>query len=174
MADTEELAPTPPASEMLCDFLPLETVATITDTDDVEARGGADRDATGEFAGVGPTCRVKVNGEDRDVVRVRAYWAEGIGKSNFESGLTDDRYNQLPEETGLGFSWTEENGSSGNASNKSAEARLLYGDRLIEVRVAQVVEGRDPEADAIAVAQQVIETLELDDEWTLPGDPPSR
>ena len=52
---------------------------------------------------------------------------------------------------------------------------------MVRPRVRRVVEvdllpadGRDPSADAIALAQQVAAGLDLPDEWTLDGEPPTR
>ncbi|WP_123788385.1 hypothetical protein [Phytoactinopolyspora halophila] len=171
-AQIDELPATAPPGELLCDMLPVDTVTTVTGTGDVEAEGGADRDSSGKFAGT-PRCRIMIEGEHGDILHGNVPWAEGNSLNSFEAGLDDDRFNQLPDEVGLGFSWTEEN-SSGESSSTRGHARLLHGSRVVEMDLAQMVEGRDPEADAIAVAQQVIETLELGDEWILPGDPPSR
>lgn len=159
------MSSTAPDGERLCDFLPRESAALALGDDGVTAQGGqVSRDSQGTL--VGAACRVSV-GEDADVaLAVMVDYMMGAARGGFEDGIADsERYNQLPDDQGLGYSWVDDG---------IGEARLSRGDYLIEVTVSGGAEGRDPEADAVALAQQVTATLEIPDEWTLPDTPPSR
>lgn len=166
--DPTPLSSAAPSGDRLCDFLPRASVEQVVGTDSFEVEGGqVSRDSAGALSGAG--CRVAVDGDV--VVSVKVDFMLGYAGSGFRDGLKDERYNQLPEDAGLGYSWIAKSGEDGPTT---AEARLSRGDYIIETEVVGIVDGRDPEADAVALAQQAGETLEIPDTWTLPEAPPSR
>ena len=165
--DPTPLSSAAPSGERVCDFVPRASVEQALGTDSFEVDGGhVSRDSAGALSGAG--CRVSVDGTG--VLAIRVDFMLGYAGNGFRDGLQDDRYNQLPADAGLGYSWTDK-ADDGRAT---AEARLSRGDYLIETQVVGIAEGRDPEADAVALAQQAGETLEIPDAWALPGTPPSR
>ncbi|NDL58936.1 hypothetical protein [Phytoactinopolyspora mesophila] len=171
--DLSDIPAVPPEGERLCEFLPRQTVALALGTDDFEVtRGDAPRDGQGEL--VYAACHVALDGQDADALDVSVDWAQGAKMSGFEQDLRNEDFNQLPEEDGLGFSWKQTANRPDGSRGDTARAWLVRGDRLIDVWITMPVEGRDGEADAAAIAQQVVQTLNISDEWTLPGDPPSR
>ncbi len=115
-----------------------------------------------------------LDGQDQQALSVDVDWALGILGSGFQERPAADGYNQLPDTAGLGFTWTQEETRPDDGEGDTARAWLLHGDRIVQVWVAMPPEGRDGEADAAALAQQVAVTLELPAEWTLPGAPPAR
>lgn len=162
--DTSTIPVTAPGGELLCDFLPAES-ASLALGGDVSAEGGqVSRDTQGVLTGAG--CRVTVDGGSDVALSVLVDYMMGNARTGFEDGLADpETYHQLPDDQGLGYTF-----SDGGA----AQARLSSGDYLVEVRVAAPAEGRDGEADAAAIAQQVTQTLEIPQEWTLQGSAPTR
>lgn len=161
--DTTTIEPTAAGGELLCDFLPAES-ATLALGGEVAAEGQATRDSQGALSSAG--CRVTVDGGGDVALRVLVDFMMGNARTGFEDGLADpETYHQLPDEQGLGYTFADGDG---------AQARLSSGDYLVEVRIAAPAEGRDGEADAAAIAQQVTRTLEIPQEWTLQGTPPSR
>lgn len=164
--ETSAMSGVAPDGELLCDFVPRESAVLALGADDVTADDGqVARDSQGALVGAG--CGVTVGDDDENKVSVLVDYMLGAARGGFEDGINDpERYNQLPDDVGLGYSSTDE--------SRGADARLSRGDYLIEVRVSGGAEGRDHEADAVALAQQVAQTLEIPDEWTLPETPPSR
>ncbi|PZF80507.1 hypothetical protein [Jiangella anatolica] len=162
--DTTTIPATAPGGELLCDFLPAESAALAVGGE-VSAEGGqVTRDTAGVLTSAG--CRITVDGGDDVVLRVLVDYMMGNARVGFEDGLADpETYHQLPDDQGLGYSFTD--GGAG-------QARLSSGDYLIEVTISAPAEGRDGEADAVAIAQQVTQTLEIPQEWTLQGTPPTR
>jgi hypothetical protein len=170
--DMGALPVTAPDGEWLCEFVPRDSVLATLGEDELSAEGSV-HDPQGELALA--RCRVTLNGQGTSSLDVSVDWASGMTLESFDGGLSDQRYNQLPDEDGLGFSWTEQkderpDGSSGPVGR----AQLLRGDHVIDMWIGRPADGRDGEADAVAIAQQVVQTLELGDEWTLPGEPPRR
>ncbi|WP_152691133.1 hypothetical protein [Jiangella alkaliphila] len=172
--DLSEIAPTPPpGGELLCDFLPRESVVLALGSDGFEESSSLlTRDSAGELSGAG--CSVTLDGQDQQALSVDVDWALGILGSGFQERLTADGYNQLPDAAGLGFTWTQEETRPDDSEGDTTRAWLLHGDRIVQVWVAMPPDGRDSEADAAALAQQVVGTLELPAEWTLAGAPPAR
>lgn len=162
--DTSTIPATAPGGELLCDFLPAES-ASLALGGEVSAEGGqVSRDNQGVLTGAG--CRVTVDGGSDVALSVLVDYMMGNARTGFEEGLADaETYHQLPDDQGLGYTF-----SDGGA----AQARLSSGDYLVEVRVTAPAEGRDGEADAAAIAQQVTQTLEIPQEWTLQGSAPTR
>jgi hypothetical protein len=109
-------------------------------------------------------CLVKPKGMDGTGVRVNVGFNLGLGRKDFDKGLRDKGFQQLPEAAGLGFSYT---------ADDAGHARIAHGDYLLEVDVHRA-KGRDAEKDATALAQQVLATLQLPDDWTIKGTPPPR
>lgn len=163
--------PTTAADGELCDFVPRDSVALALGTDEFEVDSGeVSRASDGAISSAG--CRVRVNDELTFTVSV-GFAAEGYERNGFEKGLDRDGYNELPGEVGLGFTWADETDVDDGVVS-TGEAWVLYGDYFVRVWIAGLVADRDQEADAAAVAQQVRQTLEIPDEWTLPGPSPSR
>lgn len=161
--DTSTIPATAPGGELLCDFLPAESAALALGGE-VSADGQVTRDTQGVLTSAG--CRVTVDGGDDVALRVLVDYMMGNARTGFEDGLADaETYHQLSDAQGLGYTFTD---------GSTAQARLSRGDYLIEVRIAAPAEGRDGEADAAAIAQQVGQTLEIPEEWTLQGTPPVR
>jgi hypothetical protein len=98
---------------------------------------------------------------------------DGIQRKIFDEELALGRNSQLPDSVGLGYSWVNTSEDGDNESGVG-HAWVNYGDYLLTVGIADVAHGRDHEADAVAIAQQVRQTLGIPDEWTLPGEPPAR
>lgn len=162
--DTSTIPATAPGGDLLCDFLPTESAALALGGEVAAEGGQVSRDSQGVLSGAG--CRVTVDGGSDVALRVLVDFMMGNARTGFEDGLADpEQYHPLPDDQGLGYSFTD--GAAG-------EARLSSGDYLIEVTVAAPAEGRDAEADAVAIAQQVSQTLEIPAEWTLQGTAPSR
>lgn len=163
--DLSEISPSPPpGGELLCDFVPHESVTLALGTGEfAETRGEVSRDTVGELSAA--ACAVTIDGHDRPALDIAVDWALGSIGGAFRDGLDDDRYHQLPADAGLGYTWTEDG---------TARGWLNHGDRIVDVRIAAPAEGRDGEADVAALARQVVATLELAPDWTLPGDPPAR
>ncbi|TDD69245.1 hypothetical protein E1262_13030 [Jiangella aurantiaca] len=162
--DTSTIPATAPGGELLCDFLPAESAALALGGE-VSAEGGqVTRDTQGVLTSAG--CRVTVDGGSDVALSVLVDYMMGSARTGFEDGLADaETYHQLPDDRGLGYTFTD---------GDTAQARLSRGDYLVEVRIAAPAESRDGEADAAAIAQQVGQTLEIPEEWTLQGTPPSR
>ncbi len=166
--DPAPLSSAVPSGERLCEFVPRSSVEQTLGADSFEVQGGhVSRDSKDALSGAG--CRVSVDGDV--VLSVKVDFMLGYAGKGFRDGLKDEDYNQLADDAGLGYSWSDKSGDDGAATG---EARLSRGDYLIETEVVGIAEGRDPEADAVALAQQASQTLEIPDEWTLSGSPPSR
>jgi hypothetical protein len=163
---TTPLSAEPPSGTMLCGFVPEESARTVLGTDDVTGAGDVRRDSAEALTGA--ACDVAVEGDDVESIRERVGFLEGTIRPAFEEGLGNDSYEHLPDDEGLGYSWTQEQGE-----DTIGRSRLVQGDYLVEVDLLPA-EGRDPSADAIALAQQVAAGLGLPDEWTLDGEPPTR
>jgi hypothetical protein len=163
---TTPLSAEPPSGTMLCGFVPEESVRTVLGTEEVSGAGDVRRDSTDALTGA--SCDVAADGDSVESIRVRVGYLEGTIRPAFDEGLGNDSYDQLPADAGLGYSWTQEQGE-----DTIGRSRLLHGDYLVEVDLLPA-EGRDPSADAIALAQQVAAGLDLPDEWTLDGEPPTR
>ncbi len=171
VSDMSAIPTTAPDGEMLCDFIPRESVALALGTDEFEVDNGeVSRASDGAISSAG--CRIRVNDELTFTASV-GLAAEGYERNGFEKRLDRDDYNQLPGEAGLGFTWADNSDLEGGTVS-TGEAWVLYGVYFVRVWVAGLVEDRDHEADAAAVAQQARQTLNIADEWTLPGSPPSR
>ena len=171
-ADTTALTPQVPDGEYLCEFVPEASVVLALGADELASDGRVTRGPTRgrpDDTLSAATCDVAV--EDDDVLSVDVSYMLGYAGDGFRDRLSWDEFNQLADDAGLGYSWTDE--PDGDDPGVG-EARLSHGDYLIEVRVVGIAEGRDPEADAVAWAQQTVQTLEIPDEWTWPGQPPSR
>lgn len=169
MEDPSPMTSEAPEGEQLCEFVPQASVVQALGTEDFDIQGGqVSRDSQGALSGA--ACRVTAG--DDVVLSVMVDFMLGHVKNAFVDGLTDDEYNQLPDEQGLGYSWTE--GADGSDEHATGEARLSRGDYIIETEVVGIADGRDPGADAMALAQQVTRTLEIPDTWTLPEAAPSR
>jgi hypothetical protein len=159
--------------ELLCEFVPRQSAALALGSDDVvEMFGQVPRDSAGEIASA--SCRIGLDGQDEPALSVAVDWALGSKADSFEDGLRSDAFHQLPDDHGLGYSWTEDADRPDGSRGPTSRAVLLHGDRLIDVSILQPADGRDAEADAVAIARQVTQTLELSDEWTLGEVPPSR
>lgn len=169
----EILSTPPPSGELLCDFVPRDSVALALGTDDFEeSSGGLTRDSAGELSGAG--CNITLDDQEDRALTIGVDWALGILGSGFQDRLTADGYNQLPASAGLGFTWIQERDRPDGSRGDTARAWLNHGDRIVQVWLLMPADGRDGEADAAALAQQVIRTLELPAEWTLQGEPPKR
>lgn len=172
--DLSEIPATPSADdELLCDFLPRQSAVLALGTDGFEVtRGETTRDSVGELSFA--ACHLTIDGQDDSALDINVDWAMGSAVSGLQEDLNSDRYNQLPESEGLGFTWTDEaNRPDGNRGD-TAHALLVHGDRLITVWITLPAKGRDGEADAAALARQAVATLEIPDEWTLPDPQPTR
>ncbi|WP_053207473.1 hypothetical protein [Jiangella muralis] len=161
------LSTTAPSGDLLSDFVPRESVVLALGTDDVEAPGGSVQHGS-EGTLISAGSEVYVDGDP--VLSVTVEQAMGILRSGFEDRLASDQYTQLPDDVGLGFSWSEDE-EQGGESVPVGHAWLAHGIYVVRVSVTGLAEGRDHEADAVALAQQVVQTLELPDAWTL-NDPP--
>lgn len=161
-SDTTALSANAPDGPRLCGFVPRASVEHILG-DGLEAQGDVDRDSNNEVGGA--LCLVTPRGQDTAGVRVHVGFNLGYGRKDFDKGLRDDRFHQLPASDGLGYSYTAEG---------AGHARLGHGNYLLEIDVRKV-EGRDAEKDAAALAQQVLATLQLPRDWTIRTAPaPSR
>ncbi|MBB5785542.1 hypothetical protein [Jiangella mangrovi] len=162
--DTTTIPATAPGGDLLCDFLPAESAALALGGEVAAEGGQVSRDSQGALSGAG--CRVTVDGGSDVALRVLVDFMMGSARTGFEDGLADpETYHQLPDDQGLGYTF---------ADGEAAQARLSSGDYIVEVHIDAPAEGRDGEADAAAIAQQVTQTLEIPQEWTLQGTPPSR
>jgi hypothetical protein len=163
---TTPLSAQAPSGTMLCGFVPEESARTVLGTEEVSGAGDVRRDSTEALTRA--SCDVTAGGDDVESIRVRVGFLEGTIRPAFDEGLGNDSYEQLPADAGLGYSWTQEQGDA-----TIGRSRLAHGDYLVEVDLLPA-EGRDPSADAIALAQQVAAGLDLPDDWTLDGEPPTR
>ncbi|PSL06783.1 hypothetical protein CLV30_102171 [Haloactinopolyspora alba] len=152
MATSTPLSSEAPSGDQLCDFVPRQSVVEVLGTEEFEVQGGnVSRDSADALSGA--ACQLAVDGDV--VVSVMVGFMLGYAGNGFREGL---------------YSWTD----TGDDGPVTGEARLSRGDYLIDVEVVGIAEGRDAETDAVGLAQQVIQTLEIPDEWTLQGTAPSR
>lgn len=168
---TDALPATPPDGPRLCDFLPRQTAVTLLGTDDLstagEVRGQGGRALVAE-------CKARPAGAGDPLLFVHVESLQGAVRGIFERDLRSPDRHQLPDEVGLGYSWTDPAGYRATSTGPVSETWLLRGDALVQVSVWSPPEGRPAEQDTTAVAQQVVATLDLDESWTLPGRPPGR
>ncbi len=162
-----------PGGELLCEFVPRESAALALGSDDVvELSGQVPRDTAGEVSSA--SCRIGLDADGEPALSVAVDWALGSKVESFEDGLHSDEFHQLPDDEGLGYSWTHDADRPDGTRGATARAVILHGDRLIDVSILRPAEGRDAESDAVAIARQVTGTLELGEEWTLGEEPPTR
>src|SRR5690606_40604673 len=122
----------------------------VVGTDSFEVEGGqVSRDSAGALSGAG--CRVAVDGDV--VVSVKVDFMLGYAGSGFRDGLKDERYNQLPEDAGLGYSWIAKSGEDGPTT---AEARRSRGDNITETEDVGNVDWHDHDDGWVAVRGQVM------------------
>jgi len=171
----ETVAPTTPVDDLLCGFVPPHTLALALGTDELEADGDVFRDSSAANEVSTATCTVSIpEHDDPDgALSVRVDFAMGLALDDLERRLAS-KDTRVPEELGVGVSWTEDGeprveGSSGQRGHTV----IGRGNWVIPVDVGVSPEGRDPAADATAIAAHVTQTLPLGTEWTIRGDPPS-
>lgn len=166
--------PTTAVDDLLCGFVPPDSVALALGTDRFDAAGDVfrDPDATNEVSTA--TCTIATaDYDDPDgALRVRVDFAMGSALDDLERRLTAVG-TRVSEELGVGASWTDDGeprveGSSG----RRGHTVIGRGNWVIHVDITVSPDGRDPAADATALAAQVIQTLPLGDEWTIRGEPP--
>ncbi|WP_106535796.1 hypothetical protein [Haloactinopolyspora alba] len=132
--------------------------------------GQVSRTSEGSVSAAG--CRIEVDDELTFTASV-GLAAEGYERDGFEKRLNRDGYDQLPPDVGLGFTWADEQDRGGD-SVSTGQAWVSYGDYFVRVWIAGIADGRDQEADAAAIAAQLRQTLDIPEQWTLPGSPPTR
>jgi hypothetical protein len=170
MGDPTPLTTAVPQGSLLCDFVPEESVSTVLGGSDITADGQVARDSQDELTVA--YCNIGYEDADLDAIRVQVEFLSGTLRPAFEEGLQSSDYQQLPESEGLGYSWAEEQETE-DGTQTIGKAWLARGNHLVRVD-ALPTDGRDPAEDAIRLAQQVATSLEIPEEWTLDGAPPSR
>ena len=165
------LETTAPQGPTVCDFVPRSSATTVLGAEDVDATGEVRRDGKRlVFA----DCKATPTGASDPQLFVHVEDLRGAARDIFERGLADPDRTPLPDEVGLGYSWTDPEGFRATSTGAVSETWLLRGDALVQVSLWSPPEGRDGEADTTAIAQQVTQTLDLGEEWTLEGAPPAR
>lgn len=167
-------ASAPTDGELLCDFVPRDSVVLALGRDEFEVtRGEVLREPKGALQGA--SCALAPTGTDYEMLTVDVAHPMGYVGSVFEDALADtERYAQLPEEIGVGVYQKDPIGRRpGGEKGPVGFAQLSRGNWLVSVYIVLPADGRDSSADAVALVQQVVDTLEISDEWTLRGDPPS-
>ncbi len=172
------------SADGLCEFVPWEHVQNALGLDDLEGDGTliefrplartADQATSVVRRG---TCWVRRSGEtDRGgAVRVRVDWNLDERRDDFELGLKNEAAGRFPDEVGLGYAWTRDDrprpdGSEGLIGG----AQLAYGDVIVSAVINLPAEGTDPKESGTAIVLEMVESLNLPDQWTLDDDPPSR
>lgn len=166
MSQTTALETTPPEGPRVCDFVPETSVTTVLGSDDLDAQGSVD----GEIA----DCKARPAGSPDPQLFVHVEDLVGSAREIFERDLGSDERNQLPDSVGLGYSWTDPEGFRATSTGPVSETWLLHGDKLVQVSLWSPPGGRKGEDDTTALAQQVVATLDLPDEWTLEDEQPAR
>jgi hypothetical protein len=170
MGDSTPLTTSVPQGSQLCDFVPEESASTVLGASDLTADGEVARDSQDKLTVA--YCNIAYEDADLDAIKVQVEFLSGTLRPAFDEGLQNSDYQQLPASEGLGYSWTEEQETE-DGTQTIGRAWLAQGNHLVRVDVLPT-EGRDPAEDAIRLAQQVASTLDIPEEWTLDGAPPSR
>jgi len=170
VADPTPLTTAVPQGSLLCDFVPEETASTVLGASDITADGQVARDSQDELTVA--YCNIGYEDADLDAIKVQVEFLSGTLRPRFDEGLQSSDYQQLPESEGLGYSWTEQQETE-DGTQTIGRAWLARGNHVVRVDVLPT-EGRDPADDAIHLAQQSAAALDIPDEWTLDGPPPSR
>lgn len=158
----ERLPVTAGDGPMLCGFVPEDSVLVVLGQDEVTGDGEVAREQGGGVSY--GTCRVLADGAPDPALEVDVFVGETHRSDTIRSRLEEEDFEYVfPEDVGEGYAFEigEVTGSHGMTGRGGAVAALLWGESMIVVTLNDHAEGRAPVADVVALAQQVVDSLEL-------------